>query len=74
MGKRQVENSKDMLFNDPVLEGITAARALGENLDDDPQEILETLVAVCLECGLRLVTFDQGFQRFPNLYCQLLKD
>ena len=32
------------------------------------------LAAVCLECGLRLVTFDQGFRRFPNLLCQLLKD
>ena len=44
LGKQQVENWKDMLFDDRVLEVIAAARALGENLGDDTQEILETKI------------------------------
>jgi predicted nucleic acid-binding protein len=31
------------------------------------------LAAVALEKTLRLVTFDKGFQRFPNLKLELLE-
>ena len=31
------------------------------------------LAAVALEKGLRMVTFDKGFQRFPDLKLELLK-
>lgn len=40
LGKEQIERWKNSLFEDRVLEVIAAARALGENLSADQQELL----------------------------------
>ena len=44
LGKQQIENWKDMLFDDRVLTVIASARALGENLDTDLREVLESKI------------------------------
>jgi len=44
LGKQQIENWKNRLFEDRVLEVIAAARVLGENLSTDQQEILNAKI------------------------------